>query len=75
MTFDKDNIGLLFKNEKKQSDNHPDRKGEGKINGIDYWIAGWVKKDKNGNAFLSLSFTPKDKPKTESQSENEDSPF
>ena len=61
MIFDKDNIGLLFKNDKKASANQPDRKGECKIGGVDYWISGWVKTDKNGNAYLGLAFNPKEK--------------
>ncbi len=57
---ERDNSGALFVNDRKQSDNHPDRKGDCTINGVEMWISGWLKKDKNGNTYLSLSFTPKD---------------
>ena len=56
----KENSGVLFINDRKQTENQPDRKGTARIGGIDMWISGWVKKDKNGNPFMSLSFTPKD---------------
>ena len=56
----KENSGVLFINDRKQTENQPDRKGTARIGGVDMWISGWVKKDKNGNPFMSLSFTPKD---------------
>jgi hypothetical protein len=55
----RDNSGAVFKNEDKSTDAHPDRKGDAKINGVDYWVSGWLKRTKNGDPFLSLSFTPK----------------
>ena len=51
----KPNTGVLFKN-KKNKDTQPDYKGSGNVNGETVDIAGWIKKDKNGNPFLSLSF-------------------
>jgi hypothetical protein len=30
------------------------------IGGVEYWVAAWTKKDKNGNPWQSLSFTKKD---------------
>ena len=27
---------------------------------MDYWVSGWLKKDKNGNPFMSMSFKRKD---------------
>lgn len=59
----KPNTGVMFNNDRKESDKHPDRKGEALIDGKPYWVAGWIKQGKNGS-FLSLAFTPKDaKPK------------
>lgn len=59
----KDMTGSIFNNERKQSDNHPDRSGSAKIDGVDYWVNGWLKKDKNGNPYLSLAFKRKDAPR------------
>lgn len=55
----KDNSGVLFKNDRKETDKHPDRKGEALIDGKAYWVAGWLKDGKKGQ-FLSLAFTAKD---------------
>lgn len=56
----KDNSGSLFKNDKKTTDNHPDRNGSAKIDGVEYWVSGWVKQDKNGNPWMSLAFKRKE---------------
>lgn len=56
----KDNSGSVFKNERKEKDTHPDRTGSAMIGGVAYWVNGWVKQDRNGNQFLSLSFKPKE---------------
>lgn len=56
----KDNTGSLFPNKDKKTDNHPDRNGSVKIDGVEYWVSGWVKQDKNGNPWLSLAFKRKD---------------
>ena len=55
----KDNSGAIFRNDKKETDNHPDRRGDCLIDGKAYWISGWIKEGKNGQ-FLSLSFKAKD---------------
>jgi hypothetical protein len=61
MAFEqKPNTGSLRKNDRKTEDKHPNAKGSALIGGIDYWVAAWTKKDKNGDVYQSLSFTPKD---------------
>jgi hypothetical protein len=55
----KDNTGSVFQNERKEKDTHPDRTGSAKIGGVDYWVNGWVKQDRNGKPYLSLAFKPK----------------
>ena len=40
-----DNSGSLFANKKKETDRHPDRTGSAKIDGVEYWVSGWVKQD------------------------------
>lgn len=51
----KDNSGVLFKNEKKTEDKHPLYKGQAMIDGQEYWISAWLKDGKNGK-FMSLAF-------------------
>jgi len=64
MTYEqRDNTGSLFTNNKKEKDSHPDRTGSATVDGIAYWVNGWVKQDKNGNPWLSLAFQRKDVPK------------
>ena len=55
----KDNTGVLFKNDKKLNDNHPDYKGSITVDGIEYWISSWIKQGKNGK-FMGLAVTPKE---------------
>lgn len=57
-----DNSGSLFQAKDKKTDKHPDREGSAKIDGKEYWVNGWIKQDRNGKAWLSLSFKPKEQP-------------
>jgi hypothetical protein len=55
--YDNELSGALFTNFKKETDNQPDYNGSCTINGVEYWISGWIKKPKaGGKNFLSLAF-------------------
>lgn len=56
----RDMTGSLFKNRKKEKDTHPNATGSATIDGVAYWVSAWTKKDKNGDAWQSLSFKRKD---------------
>ena len=56
----RDNSGSLFKNDKKESDNHPDYNGSAMVNGTEMWMSAWLKTASNGKKFMSFSFKPKD---------------
>lgn len=61
--FDNTNTGAIFKNDKKESEKHPDYKGQINVNGVEYWLSAWIKTStKTGNKFMSLSVKPKDAP-------------
>ena len=56
----KDNSGALFKNDKKQSDSHPDYKGSAMIDGSDYWVSGWINVSSAGTKYMKFSYSPKE---------------
>lgn len=61
MAFEqKDNSGALFRNERKEQENHPDHTGTCKIMGREFYLSAWVRESNNGKRFFSLSFKPKD---------------
>ena len=53
--YDNTNRGGLFKNKRKTKENHPNLTGRINIRGTEYWLSGWTKKDRNGDAYISLS--------------------
>ena len=60
MAFEqRDNSGILFKNDKKTEDKHPNATGTAMIDGVMYYVSAWTKDGKNGK-FQSLSFKRKD---------------
>lgn len=63
--YDNTNRGSIWRNEKKQTEQHPDFTGKCDINGVEFWIAGWKRKagDNPKSPALRLAFTPKDEPK------------
>jgi hypothetical protein len=63
--YDNNMRGVLFKNDRKEKDTHPDYKGSCEINGEEMWMSAWLKQGKNGT-FMSFSFTPKEQPKKQS---------
>jgi len=60
MAFEqKDMSGTLFINDRKDKDTHPDRTGTALIDGVEYWVSGWIKQGQRGQ-FLSLAFKRKE---------------
>jgi uncharacterized protein (DUF736 family) len=61
MAFEqRDNSGSIFRNEKKEKENHPDYKGSCMVGGVEMWMSSWLKTGANGTKFMSFSFQPKE---------------
>jgi len=65
MAFEqKPNSGSLFRNEEKKSDTHAEYKGSAMIDGVEYWMDGWVNEiksgEKAGKKYFNLKFKPKE---------------
>ena len=59
--YDNTNRGVLFKNEKRETDKHPNARGTLNVGGTEYWISAWTKTSKAGDKYQSLSVEPKEK--------------
>lgn len=55
----RNNSGVLFTNDKKETDKHPHYKGNITVDGKDYWLSAWVKQGKGGK-FMGLAVSPKE---------------
>jgi uncharacterized protein (DUF736 family) len=78
MEIKKDNSGLIFKNTKKTAENHPDYKGQIKVDGKVKDIGLWVRKDKNGSHYFGAALTEPQTNQTQSKVndiEKDDLPF
>jgi len=59
MEYDNTNRGVLFRNDKKETEKHPDFTGSIDVGGVDHYLSGWIKESKQGKKFFSLSVKPK----------------
>ena len=66
MAYDNELRGVLFKNDKKESDKHPDYKGNAEVAGVEYWLAAWVNTSDKGDKFMSIKFEVKERQSRES---------
>lgn len=55
----KDGSGSLFKNDERETEQHPLYKGSMTVGGVQYWLSAWLKESKNGKKYMSLSAQPK----------------
>ena len=61
MAYEQKNMnGVLFVNDRKDKETHPDYKGSATVNGVEMWVSGWRKSTKDGKKYLSLAFKAKE---------------
>jgi len=53
--FDNTNRGVLFVNNRKEKDTHPDYTGNINVDGTEKQLSAWKKTSKNGKTLLSIS--------------------
>ena len=58
--YDNTDRGALFKNDRKESDSHPDYKGQLNVGGVEFWLSAWLKTSQSGAKFMSLSVKAKE---------------
>lgn len=54
----RNNAGVIFKNDKKGNENWADYQGKAVVDGVEYYTSIWVKKSKEGTMYMSQSFKP-----------------
>ena len=82
-TYDNELKGVLFKNEDKETETHPDYKGSATIKGVEYFLDAWINTAETGRKYMSLKLKAKDKqrgasapaPAQRRQSRDDDPPF
>ena len=57
--YDRTNRGAIWKNRDKKEDKHPDFKGSLNVDGVDYWVSAWKRKEDAPNNQPALSFSIK----------------
>ncbi len=62
MERDNTNRGAIWPNKKKEKDTHPDFTGSLNVDGVEFWVNAWKRKDGAPSNAPSLSFSvrPKD---------------
>lgn len=59
MENNKNNSGALFRNDKRETEKHPEYTGKITIEGVEYYLSAWVNEMRNGQKYFSIKATPK----------------
>lgn len=74
--YDNTNRGILSKNDRREKDTHPEYNGTINVDGVEYWLSGWLKERKDGSGkFFSLSVKRKEQTKGPSKAEYSSRPL
>jgi hypothetical protein len=72
--YDNTNRGSIWKNDKKETDNHPDFTGSLNVGGVEYWVSAWKRKPDASEKAPALSFTVKPKDEASGSSKKSSTP-
>lgn len=61
MPYDNTNRGSIWKNKKKEKDTHPDFTGSLNVDGVEYWVNAWRRKDDASPEAPALTFSVRPK--------------
>lgn len=61
MAYDNNFKGVFFKNDKKETDQHPDYTGSAQVDGVEYFMDAWINTADSGRKYMSVKFKPKQK--------------
>jgi len=61
MAYDNNQKGVLFKNDKKETDKHPDYTGSATIEGVEYFMDAWLNVAESGRKYMAFKFKAKTK--------------
>jgi len=81
MEYDNTNRGAIWKNDKKETEKHPDFTGSLNVEGVEYWVSAWKRKPGGSEKSPALSFNIKLKEETQKPNQsvepefNDDIPF
>lgn len=62
--YDNNNRGSIWKNDKKETEKHPDFTGSLNVNGVDFWVSAWKRRADQNEKAPALSFSIKAKDDT-----------
>jgi hypothetical protein len=69
MSYDNTNRGAIWKNRDKTEDRHPDFKGSLNVEGTEYWVSAWKRKEGEPGNKPALSFSIKPKEERQPQAQ------
>ena len=79
--YDNSNRGQIWKNDRKTTDKHPDFNGTINVDGKEYWLSAWKRRDDANPKAPVLSFSvqakdvPKQQPTPNLNEDFDDAPF
>ena len=54
MSENKNNSGALFRNDKRETEKHPEYTGKITIEGVEYYLSAWVNEMRNGQKYFAI---------------------